>query len=61
MYAGQWRRQAVAIKVVAQNAPLDGSLLAEFHREVRAAAQAAPPPAAAATVLFEPCELSQLT
>lgn len=39
MYAGQWRRHPVAIKVVAQSAPLDGSLLAEFHREV-------PPPRA---------------
>lgn len=36
VYAGHWRRQPVAIKVVAQHAPLDGSLLAEFHREVRA-------------------------
>jgi len=34
VYAGHWRRQPVAIKVVAQHAPLDGSLLAEFHREV---------------------------
>lgn len=44
MYAGQWRRHPVAIKVVAQSAPLDGSLLAEFHREVPPPPGAPPPP-----------------
>ncbi len=49
MYAGQWRRHPVAIKVVAQSAPLDGSLLAEFHREVPPPGRPAPAPAPAHT------------